>query len=268
MATAAEMLIDGMQEEVWRKYCGFLDLSIDKFMEIQERLLQEQIDLLSKCELGRKFMGNYVPSSMADFRTHVPLSTHKDYLPYFLRNPHAEPGVLPAEPVAWVRTSGRSSEYGFKWAPYSQEMVRKVGEFVVTCFLLASCSERGEVCLEPGDVTLYTLAPAPYFTGGVIARGFEQELNPFFIPSLEAGDKMDFEQRIKAGFKLAGIHRRTVRSRLWHHLRFNGYAESPHHHPPVEGSGKKQATTPPHAAQRPVECEGHYRWWHGYIFLQ
>ena len=202
MATAAEMLSQGMREEVWGKYCGFLDLSKRKFMEIQERLLLEQIDLLSRCEIGRKFMGDYVPTSMEEFRERVPLTTHKDYLPYFLRNPQAAPGVLPSEPVAWVRTSGRSSEYGFKWAPYSQEMVRKVGEFVVTSFLLASCSGRGDVRLEPGDVTLYTLAPAPYFTGGVIARGFEQELNPLFIPSLEAGDKMDFEQRIKEGFRL------------------------------------------------------------------
>lgn len=202
MATAAEMLTEGMREDVWRKYCGFLDLSIGKFMEIQERLLMEQVDLLSKCELGRQFMGNQIPTSMEDFRAKVPLTTHKDYLPYFLRNPHADPGMLPSEPVGWARTSGRSSEYGFKWAPYSQEMVKKVGEFVVTCFLLASCSDRGDVRLEPGDVTLYTLAPAPYFTGGVIARGFEQELNPLFIPSLELGDQMDFEQRIKEGFRL------------------------------------------------------------------
>jgi len=202
MATAAEMLDQGMREEVWKKYCGFLDLSKIKFMEIQERLLLEQIDLLSKCEIGRKLMRNQVPTSMEEFRECVPLTTHKDYLPYFLRDPHADPGVLPREPVAWVRTSGRSSEYGYKWAPYSQEMVKKVGEFVVSCFILASCSGRGDVRLDPGDVTLYTLAPAPYFTGGVIARGFEQELNPMFIPSLEAGDQMDFEQRIKEGFRL------------------------------------------------------------------
>ena len=206
MATAAEMLSQGMREEVWHKYCGFLDLPISKFMEIQERLLMEQVDLLSRCEIGRNFMGDHVPTCMTDFRDRVPLTTHKDYLPYFLRNPKVEPGVLPCEPVAWVRTSGRSSEYGFKWAPYSQEMVRKIGEFVVTCFLLASCSDRGDVRLDPGDVTLYTLAPAPYFTGGVIARGFEQELNPKFIPSLELGDQMDFEQRIKEGFRLGLKH--------------------------------------------------------------
>jgi hypothetical protein len=206
MATAAEMISQGMREEVWRKYCGFLDLSMNRFMEIQERLLMEQIDLLSCCKLGQDFLGEHVPRSVEDFRAQVPLTTHTDYLPYFLRNPSVEPGVLPSEPVAWARTSGRSSEYGFKWAPYSQEMVQKVGEFVVTSFLLASCSHRGDVRLEPGDVTLYTLAPAPYFTGGVIARGFEQELKPMFIPSLEQGDQMDFETRIKEGFRLGMKH--------------------------------------------------------------
>ena len=52
MATAAELLRQGRRNEVWRKYCGFLDLSLEEFMEIQERLLMEQIDLLSKSELG------------------------------------------------------------------------------------------------------------------------------------------------------------------------------------------------------------------------
>ena len=143
----------------------------------------EQIDLLSQCRLGQNFFGSMTPRSLAEFRSRVPLTTHVDYLPYFLSNPSVEPGVLPSEPISWARTSGRSSEYGFKWAPYSRDMVKKVGEFVVTSFLLASCSGRGDVRLEPGDVTLYTLAPAPYYTGGVIARGFEQELNPLFIPS-------------------------------------------------------------------------------------
>jgi hypothetical protein len=147
-----------------------------------------------------------MPKSMADFRKHVPLTTHKEYLPYFLQNPHVAAGVLPAEPIDWARTSGRSSEFGCKWAPYSKEMKRKIGEFVVTCFIMASCKGKGDVRLEAGDVTLFTLAPAPFYTGGVLARGFQQELNPLFIPSLEDGDKMDFEQRIQTGFKLGLKH--------------------------------------------------------------
>ena len=35
------MLEQGRQKEIWTKYLGFLDLSIDEFMEIQERHLLE-----------------------------------------------------------------------------------------------------------------------------------------------------------------------------------------------------------------------------------
>lgn len=202
MTTASELLRQGRREDVWRKYCGFIDLDLDKFMEIQQRLLKEQIGLLSKCTLGRQLLGNRASITVEEFRNNVPLTHYGDYLPYF-EKPEVEPGVLPSEPQYWARTSGRSSEYGFKWAPYSEAMVRKVGEFVTASFLMASCSGRGDVKLSPGDVCLYTLAPAPYFTGGVIARGFEQELEPRFIPSLEEGDQMEFEERIKQGFKLA-----------------------------------------------------------------
>lgn len=206
MATAAEMISQGQLEEVWQKYCGFLDLSVDGFMEIQERLLMEQLDLYGRCKLGQTFLKGYMPNSIEDFRKNVPLTTHNDYLPFFLQNPKVEPGVLPAEPIDWARTSGRSSEFGCKWAPYSKEMKRKIGEFIVTCFLLASCRYKGDVRLEPGDATLFTLAPAPFYTGGVLARGFQQELNPFFIPSLDDGDRMEFEERIQTGFKLGLRH--------------------------------------------------------------
>ncbi len=206
MATAAEMLAQGLHEEVWQKYCGFLDLSVDGFMRIQERLLMEQISLLGQCKMGQELMGGYIPRSMEDFRKNVPLTTHHHYMPYFLQNPQVEPGVLPGEPIDWARTSGRSSEFGFKWAPYTREMKRKVGEFVVTCFLLASCKYKGDVRLEPGDVTLFTLAPAPFYTGGVLARGFQDELNPMFIPPLDVGDKMEFEERIQTGFKMGMKH--------------------------------------------------------------
>jgi phenylacetate-coenzyme A ligase PaaK-like adenylate-forming protein len=59
------------------------------------------------------------------------------------------------------------------------------------------------VRLREGDVCLYTLAPAPYFTGAGVATGFLEELNPKFIPSLDEGSTMGFEERIAAGFRLA-----------------------------------------------------------------
>jgi len=199
METAAELLRQGRRDELWRKYCGFLDLNLREFMDVQERLLMEQIELLSQCELGRKLLGHRVPASAAEFSASVPLTTYADYLPYLDKR---QEDVLPTEVCEWARTSGRSSEHGFKWVPYSREMVNKVGEFAVAAFLLASCSGRGDVRLEPGDTCLYTLAPPPYFSGAAIARGVVEQLDPVFIPPLEVGNKMEFGERIREGFKL------------------------------------------------------------------
>ena len=65
-------------QEIWQEYCGFLDLSMDDFMEIQYRLLQEQIDLLSKCGLGQRFFHGQVPKNADEFRRMVPLTTYED----------------------------------------------------------------------------------------------------------------------------------------------------------------------------------------------
>ncbi len=41
MTSLSTLLKQGRKEEIWTKYCGFLDLSIGEFMEIQERHLLE-----------------------------------------------------------------------------------------------------------------------------------------------------------------------------------------------------------------------------------
>lgn len=203
MVTATELLGQGQRDEVWRKYCGFLDLSLEEFMEIQERLLMEQVDLLSKSKLGCNILGDKVPTSVEEFRELLPLTNYADY-PYLVRErvevvPPED--VLPVKPHLWARTSGRSIEQDFKWVPYSEEMVKKIGEFAVASFLLASCSGRGDVRLDVGDACLYTLAPPPYFTAAV-ARGLAEQLGPAFIPPLAEGNKMEFGERIQEGFKL------------------------------------------------------------------
>ena len=55
---ANELLEAGRRSGVWTKYCGFLDLSLPDFMEIQRRLMMEQVSFLesSQCEISRKFI--------------------------------------------------------------------------------------------------------------------------------------------------------------------------------------------------------------------
>jgi len=72
MSTASELWWQGRIDEIWKQCCGFIDLSIEDFMNIQRRLLLEQIQLLNGCELGRKVMRGARPRSVEEFRALVP----------------------------------------------------------------------------------------------------------------------------------------------------------------------------------------------------
>lgn len=52
----SEMLKERKYQEIWDQYCSFLDLSIEDYMKIQRRLMEEQIQLWSNCELGRSIL--------------------------------------------------------------------------------------------------------------------------------------------------------------------------------------------------------------------
>ncbi|MBE3118233.1 MAG: GH3 auxin-responsive promoter family protein, partial [Candidatus Atribacteria bacterium] len=197
MTTTIDLLRQGRNDEIWTKHCGFLELKLDEFMEIQERLLLEQIGFLSRSEIGQKLIGEIQPASVAEFRRRVPLTTYLDYEPYLKEK---KSDSLPVEPYAWARTSGRSGEYSAKWAPYSKRMYDSLGEVAIAAILMASCTRKGEVNLHPGNVILLGTAPPPY-TSGLITHSVADQLEVTFVPSLEAGEKMDFGERIAEGFK-------------------------------------------------------------------
>jgi hypothetical protein len=199
MATALELLREGRRDEIWQKYCGFIDFSLEDVMELQRRLLMEQIALVSRCELGRMLFGDGAPTSIEEFQEKVPLTTYEFYAPYLLQK---REDVLPAKPHWWLHTSGRSGEYTYKWIPYSEEMVHRFAECSIAGLTLASCSRRGEFVFEENDIMLFALAPFPYVSGAV-AVALEREFNFTFVPSMEEAVHMEFQERIQEGFRLA-----------------------------------------------------------------
>jgi hypothetical protein len=200
MTSAIELLRQRRTQELWQKYCGFIDLSLEEFMEIQKNLLMEQIQLLSQCELGRKLLGGKVPASVEEFRQNVLLTTYRDYIPYL---PEKREDVLPEKPHVWARTSGRSGEYEDKWAPYTRGLYTKMSSYSLATFIFGSTDKRGDFVFEEGDVMLATLAPPPYMSGAVVGRGLLEQFPFRYIPPLEEAEKMEFQDRIAEGFKLA-----------------------------------------------------------------
>lgn len=205
MPTVKELLHSGRKEELWQMCCGFLDLSLDQFMVIQNRLLLEQIELLNQSALGRKIMKGIIPQNVEEFRKRVPLTTYKDYCPELSEQ---REDVLPVKPLFWQHTSGRSTEYPFKWEsikwfPVNSELCRELGIISAACAILAGCKRKGDMSSAKEYAKfIYAAAPRPY-TSGTYAYLVSNELNAVSLPPLEQAEKMSFEERIGLSFKHA-----------------------------------------------------------------
>jgi hypothetical protein len=191
-----ELFETGDQERIWQKYCGFLDLSLQEFMEIQEQLLMEQIELVHDSPLAKKFMPRK-PKDMAEFRRLVPLTRFDDYAAY-LNDKNED--VLAVKPYCWGHTSGRGSS--FKWVPYTPRAVETFCTVTTATVILACTTRKGEVNIRSGTRSLQNLPPPPYISG-VLAPVLTERLGSRAIPPFDKYTNVDFETRIQAGFQIA-----------------------------------------------------------------
>ena len=199
MSRVAELLREGKTEELWQRCCGFIDLSMDEFMAIQKRLLLEQLELLKKCELGRYIVNGANPYTVEEFREQVPMTTYADYCPVLLEQ---REDTLPAKPILWVQTSGRSGEYPHKWVPISDRFWEEAGQNFSAIAFFGACKERGDIPFKNGVKLLHAMAQTPFLTG-TIAYKLEEELGFEFLPPLRESEEMSFEERVNKGFRLA-----------------------------------------------------------------
>ena len=200
MLKAVELLRQGRNEELWQMCCGFIDLSLEQFMTIQKRLLLEQLQLLSRCALGKKIMNGAKPETVEEFRQQVPLTTYADYCPELIEKPE---DILPAKPALWVHTSGRSGEYPCKWVPMTPAYSRELSVLMYGIGMLSSSNRWGDISPFPERPKLvYTVAPRPYMSGA-LASMLQEQTPVDYLPPMEEAENLDFEERIRLGFKQA-----------------------------------------------------------------
>jgi GH3 auxin-responsive promoter len=205
MTKPIELFRQGRHDELWQMCCGFIDLNMEQFMDIQKRLLMEQIELLKNCKLGTKLMHGAMPETVDEFRDQVPLTTYKDYYPEL---PEYTEDTLPAKPILWQHSQGRTSEYGFKlipykWVPLSSRFCHELGTLMFGIGIFASCKKRRDLSgLKYCPKVVYTVAPRPY-TSGVLTYIMREEIAPEFLLPLEEAEKLSFEERIEIGFRHA-----------------------------------------------------------------
>jgi hypothetical protein len=196
MPRAVDLFKQGRNEELWQMCCGFLKLNTDEFMEVQERLLMEQLELLNKNALGRKIMRGARPQTMNEFRQLVPLTTYKDYCPELLEKREE---TLAEKPALWVHSSGWSGEYQHKWIPMSTAYAEQLSKLLYGIGILSGCEYWGDVSHIPDKIKiLYAVAPRPYISG-TFADLLRLQSPFWYLPPLEKAEDMAFDERIKLG---------------------------------------------------------------------
>jgi len=188
---------DLTEAKLWQRYCGFLDLSIGEFMDIQEELLMDQIERVSDSLLGKKIMNNTAPKSIEEFRQTVPLTTYDDYEPYLSEQ---REDVLAEKPLYWSHSSGRGGR--FKWLPSTSQSADKTIQCILGTMILAGARQRGEIPIKPGLRVLLNMAPRPYGSG-LIFNHLSQCFSLHVMPPQEEEEQMEFQERIMQGFKMA-----------------------------------------------------------------
>ncbi len=186
-------------EEIWQEYCGFLDLSMAQYMDIQHRLLLEQIGLFSGCALGQKLFKGQKIETVEDFRRLVPLTKYEDYADALLMQRVEQ---LPSKPVVWLKTTWEGGNHPAKSAPYSEAMLNTYKTNIVTALILSTARARGKFRVRPGMKALYTLAPMPYATG-LFPSLIDAEIKLNFFPPTKEAKEMSFAQQNKVGFELS-----------------------------------------------------------------
>jgi len=196
--TLDQKLQNKLYDQIWQEYCGFLDLSIPEFMEIQNRLMLEQIEIYSKCELGKRIMKGKKPTTVDEYRRMVPLTSYEDYSDLLLQKVESS---LPSKPLVWIETTWEGGINPVKVAPYTESMIRCYKNNLVACMILSTSNQKGHFTLRSGDNFLYGMAPLPYITG-LVPHVISDELSINFLPPTHEAEKMGFGERNKIGFKM------------------------------------------------------------------
>lgn len=136
-----EKLRKQQYDAIWKEYCGFLDLTMQDYMKIQNRLMEEQIQLWSDCELGKSILKGRRPSGIDEFRRLVPLTTYEDYADMLLKK---RSETLPGNPIIWIQTTWEGGRHPIKVAPYTRSMLDTYRNNVVACLILATSREKGK----------------------------------------------------------------------------------------------------------------------------
>ena len=192
-----QFLRDGWSSAAaWTRYCGFIDLSVDQFCGIQQRLLTSQIEEVAGAFFYKKLVGDTKALSIDEFRRTVPLTSYKDYAPYLQ---DGQSSALPKEPRYWIHTSAVKGT--FKRVPWTGRFHELQCRNIISALILSSAEGPGDVRVMPG-CKLLNLIPERPFASAQLAFGLKDQFSVELIPPPDTSEKLVFIKKIDTAIEL------------------------------------------------------------------
>ncbi|NQW16515.1 MAG: GH3 auxin-responsive promoter family protein [Chloroflexi bacterium] len=184
-------------DSAWKRYCGFLDLPLDQFTDIQNQLLQEQFALVADSTVTQRLSPTRLTGSIDDFRRSFPLTSYSDYAELFANQ---DDEVLPVKPKHWMYTAQGAGDE--KWIPFTGRAFDRLLDNIMASMLLSAADVPGDVRVGPGDTVMYNIPPRPYLCG-YAALGMRERFGLVGVLEPEVAEELDFKERISAEFEQA-----------------------------------------------------------------
>ncbi len=187
-------IFDAASKRMWREYCAVVQLPMEQFLAIQNTLLSEQMDLVSKSSWVKMLPGGRAPSGIGEFRRTVPLRRWADYAPVL--HPDGLDG-LGGDVHCWVQTSWCHGSW--KRVPWTRRFFDAQCRHAIGALMLSVARHDGDVRLNKNFQVLPILPETPFASAwlatGIIQRGV---VGHDLVPSQEDGG-LTMAKRVRAG---------------------------------------------------------------------
>ena len=182
---------------MWREYCAVVQLPIQMFLEIQNTLLSEQLDLMGKSDWFPPLVPGHMPKSVDEFRRNVPLRTWRDYMP--ILEPESFDGI--AEDLqCWVHTSWCRGSY--KKVPWVRRFFDAQCRHIIAALMMSAARFEGDVRLNKNFRVLPVLPETPFASAwlatGVIQRDI---VDPLLALPVDGDEGTTMSERIQSGLR-------------------------------------------------------------------
>ena len=190
-------VINADDTRMWREYCAIVQLPMQVFLDIQNTLLTEQMDLAAKADWFKPFSGGRSPKTVDEFRRDIPLHTWKDYISVL--QPDAGNGTA-GDVHCWVHTSWCHGSW--KRVPWVRRFFDAQCRHIIASLMMSVARFEGDVRLNKNFRVLPVLPETPFASAWLATGVIQRDLVSSLLGSPgDEGDGLTMSQRIQAGLR-------------------------------------------------------------------